>query len=192
MRKFLVIVLVTATLLFALSRLFGSPTYTWTEPLYTGHKPRGLAYRKLTFTSGAPELQAMEIRLGGRHAPLMWKGTTEITPRAIVAVDDEVYLVATPWLARGRPSVDSTCAYLFQYHAASAAWQALPSSFALTDAELMPLSSPTTFLRFGFPSRLSLSSALRPNLTPSGQIAFHSFDQATAPSLQTINNNRCR
>lgn len=190
-RKFFTIGLIVAILLYVLYCLFGTSTYTWTEPLSTGDKTHGVAHRELTFSSGAPELQTLVLELNALPLPLRWRGTTDVTPRAVAFTGADVYLVATPWLARGRPDRDVTCAHLFKYHEASTSWVQLPRTDELPMTELMLLASPTTFLRFGFPSRLSMSKALRPQFTSSGKIKFHSFDISTAPSLQIINNNRC-
>ncbi len=167
-------------------------TYQWTEVLHDGTHALGKAHRHLTYMSGAPERQTVELQLPGWSAPVTWTDDASVTPRAIVLKGSSVYLIASRWLVRGKPSGTPGCFYALEYSDPAKAWRTAPLAADLREARLLPLASPTTFLRFKYPSRLSFSRTLQTTVSPDGRVELHSYDKATMPSLERLGEQRCK
>lgn len=179
-----------SVLLVAIPTVLAEKTLWWNEPLISlGGEQAGQMTRSLTYAAGAPERESFMLELGAVKAK--WTGSTDNTPRAIVLANSRLHLVTIPWLARGDPTRRTDCFDVLQYENGSGAWTPLPASQTLASSFVYSLVSPSTFLTFDFPAAFSPRRQLHPTAAPSGALIRDSYDRATIPSLDDINNKRC-
>lgn len=174
----------------ALAYMAPSRTYYWSEPLVTSaNVALGAVVRTLQFSGASPEHESLVTKLTtGQLAP--WESTADITPRAI-ALGQTTFIVATPWLARGRPERASECFYVFAYRDTPGFWELTPSRL-VDGTQLIPLAAPSTFLRFDFPSWGFPMGEIRPPLSREGRIVPHRHDTTSTITVDLVNTHRCK
>lgn len=191
MRKITLTVLTISIVLLG-GRMLSQPVaYEWSEKLYVGDALLGSASRTITFYGGTPETQSLQIKLSNLPEPPVWLGDVSIAPRAILATQKAIYVITTPWLARGQFASTPRCVYVFEYTVAGGAWRLMPTTRELPYATVAMIASPSTFLRFEFPSKFSFSRAVKAITDSAGRVVHDDFDIATAPTIAYSNKNLC-